>query len=256
MDILGKKIIISASVVALALLSSAPAFAVTSTSSANAKNVRVDLRVTNLKEKADREIDRRITSLNNITNKINAMKKLSVSDKQSFSLQIQTEITNLTTLKTKIDADTDLPTLKTDVQSIVKSYRVYALFIPKLGIIIAADRMGETADNLDKLAGKLQTKIQDAQASGKNVSSLQTLLADMQKQTADARTQYSAASSEVMTLTPEGYPGNKSTLQDARSKLKTAHTDLKKAGQDARKIINELKGPKDTPKATSSANIP
>src|ERR1035437_2225976 len=85
--------------------------------------------VQNLKSRADSEITRRISSLTELISKINTLKKLSVTDKSSFVSKLQTEINSLNTLKTKIDADTDLVTLRTDVASIIQSYRVYALFL-------------------------------------------------------------------------------------------------------------------------------
>ncbi|MBI3495588.1 hypothetical protein HY065_03105, partial [Candidatus Berkelbacteria bacterium] len=62
-------------------------------------------KMANLKARADKEIDRRITELNIILNKINGFQKLSDSDKSAMTQSVQTEITNLTNLKTKIDAD-------------------------------------------------------------------------------------------------------------------------------------------------------
>src|SRR5579872_6107659 len=87
----------------------------------------VQTRQTNLKTRADNEITRRITALNDLITRINGFTRLTADQKSSFVTQIQTEINTLTSLKTKIDADTDTATLKTDVQSIVAEYRVFAL---------------------------------------------------------------------------------------------------------------------------------
>lgn len=203
-------------------------------------------RITNLKSRADAEIDRRITSLNKLLTRISGMKRLSSAQISAFTSEIQTEITNLTNLKAKIDADTDLATLQTDVKSIVLSYRVYALFMPQLHILAAADRILEYTDKFTAFATKLQSRITQAQSQGKDVSSLQAALTDMEAKIADAKTQANNAIAEVTPLTPDGYPGNKSTLLDARSKIKAALTDLQGARQDAMTIINGLKGLKGT----------
>jgi hypothetical protein len=58
-----------------------------------------------------------------------------------------------------------------------------------------------------------------------------------------------------MPLTAQGYPGNKSVLEDARTKIKAVVIDLKAAYKDALQIRQELKGLKvTTPEASESAH--
>lgn len=181
------------------------------------------------------------TILNTALAQINVATKLSASDKSNFSSQIQADITSLTSLKAKIDADTDLTTIKADAQSIFTSFRVYAVFLPQVHELAAVDRMGVTADNLATIVTKLQARIQTAQSQGKDVSQLNTLLADMQAKIADARVQYAAVEAEISPLTPASYPGSKATFADARSKIKIGTTDLKAAFSDAKQIVAGLK---------------
>src|SRR5260370_39951459 len=88
-------------------------------------------KIVNLKERAGKEIDRRVASLMKLIDRVNAIKRLSTTQKSTFTAEIQVQITNLNNLKAKIAADTDLPTLRIDVQSIVQSYTIYALFMPQ-----------------------------------------------------------------------------------------------------------------------------
>lgn len=209
--------------------------------------------IANLKQRADAEIIRRVTSLTELITKINALKKLSATDKSDLTAKLQTEIDSLNALKIKIDSDTDFPTLKTDVQSIIQSYRIYALFFPEIRILIAADAMSTTAGNLTTLSTKLQTLIAASGATGDTLTSLQSLLADMQAKIKDANDLYQAVKTELLALTPQGYPGNRTTLMDARTKLRTAATDLKAARDDAKQIVKILRSLKKTFKATGSA---
>lgn len=208
---------------------------------------RLDAQSTDLKSRGDEELTRRITALNGLIIKINGFKKLSDSQKSTFTSNVQTEITTLTTLKTKIDGDTDVTTLKTDVQSIVTSYRVFALYMPQINILTAADRILTTTDTLTALVSKLQTRITEAQTKGKNVTLLTASLTDMQNKIADAKTQAQNAINSVTPLTPAGYPGNKTTLIAARGMITAALTDLEGknggigAKQDAQSIIQGLK---------------
>lgn len=222
---------------AFAQVSTAPQ---TSTSQTALGNNQV-AKIANIKSRADTEIDKRLASLNAAATRINAAKKLTTADKSNFSAQIQTDISNLTTLKTKIDADTDLATLRTDAKTIFADFRVYAVFLPQIHLLSAVDTMGVTADNLTAIATKLQTRIQTDQGKGKDVSQLQAWLADMQSKIADAKSLYIAVEAEVSPLTPAGYPGATATLKDARTKIKTGAADLRAAWQDARQIVGALK---------------
>lgn len=211
-----------------------------------------DARLAAIKTRADSEIEKRLTSLQAAQTKITAATKLSSQDKTTFSTEIQKDITDLTTLKAKIDADTDLTTLKADAKTIFTDFRVYAVFLPQVHELAAVDAMGVTADNLTTLSAKLQTRIQEASSAGNNVTQIQTWLTDMNAKIADAKTQYAAVETEIASLTPASYPAT-STLQDARSKIKTGSQDLKAAFNDAKQIINALKGMKGTKTSTPSA---
>jgi hypothetical protein len=196
---------------------------------------------TNLRERATKEIERRITSLNGLIAKINAFKKLTESQKSAMVSQIQTEITNLTNLKAKILADVDDATLKTDVQSIVKGFRIYAFFVPKIHVLAAADALDNTAEKMSSLSGKLETRIAEAKAKGLNTATLDILLTNLKAKISDAKLQAQTTRDLVISLTPDGYPNNKTILQSARTKLVAGHKDLQLARQDAMNIIIELK---------------
>src|SRR5437660_525656 len=75
-----------------------------------------------LQQRAEQELSRRLTSLQNLLTHINNVKRLSPAQKTNLTSQVQQEIDSLKALQTKIQSDTDNVTLKTDVQSIVKSY--------------------------------------------------------------------------------------------------------------------------------------
>ncbi len=208
------------------------------------KEQKLQDRVENLKSRAIREIDRRIASLNKLLDRLNEIKKLSPDQRTSIKTQVESQITSLESLKGKIQQDTDLQTLITDVKSIVTSYRIYLLFIPKTHILAAADRITATADKIGTFSAKLQTRIDEAKSKGNDVSALQALLVDIQAKTADAKVQAQNAVNAVTPLTPEGYPGNKPTLQSARTMLQTGRKDLITAREDIQKILQGLRATK------------
>lgn len=203
-------------------------------------------RIQLIKTRAGEEIDRRITALNTLTTRIGYLKRVSDAVKSSISSTAQTQITELTALKAKIDADTDLATLRTDVKSITASYRIFVLVIPQGHLLAAADRINTIADSLTAIGGKLQTRISDAQSAGHDVSALQTALTDFNAKVADAKTQAAAAISAITGLTPDQgdktkLQANQAALKNARALIKTATQDLDAARKDARTIMQGLK---------------
>jgi len=196
-------------------------------------------RITLIKTKADAEIVRRIASINELITRIRGLKRLTDSDKANLVSMANSMIANLNTLKTKIDGDTDLTTLRADQKSIFDQYRIYMLFMPQLRIMTAADRMAETADLMSQVSVKLQARINGD-------ASLTALLNDANTKISEAKTLYTSAETDVAGLTPDnGDAGkmnsNKEALQDARVDLQKGATDLKAARDDFQKIITSLK---------------
>lgn len=194
----------------------------------------------NLEQRAQEEITRRLKFLNEDLTRISKIQKLTVADKTGLQTEIQTQINDLDTLQTKITADTDITTLRIDVKSIISNYYIFAFFRVKINLLIAADRLSTITDNLDTIYTKLQTRINQEQAAGTDVTVLNSLLSDMHTQIASAKTEYQLIESELLPLNAQGYPGNKSTLTDARAKLNAAATDLKAAYKDAIQMRQQL----------------
>ena len=199
----------------------------------------------NLRERANREIARRINFLTELSQKIDKIKKLSDADKTSLKSQIQTQIDNLNVLKTKINADSDLTTLREDVKSILNGYYIFAYFRVKVSLYVAAGRLSTTADMLNAVYTKLQTRINEAGAQGEDVTELNALLSDMLAKITDAKTQYDATIVLLNTLDAQDFPQNKSSFTQARSKIRLGAADLRTAYQDAVRIrqgLGDIKG--------------
>lgn len=200
-----------------------------------------------MKDRGNKEIDRRVESLTKLLGRISEMKKISETDKAKFSADIQAEITKLANLKAKIDADTDTETLKADIKSIADSYRIYALIMPQIAIRAAADRINHIVDSFTTLSAKLQARITAAQTAGKDVSASVTALAEINTKVAEAKAQAALAISGISSLTPDNgdkakAEANRAALVAARANIKTASTALKAARASAETIIKATKG--------------
>ena len=213
--------------------------------------------ITKIITRSDNELTRRITNLNQTAIRISAMKNVSATEKSSLEASISTEIANLTTLKTKIDADTDATTLKTDTQSITEDYRVYALVLPQDHIVAATDRIATIVAEMQQLGTKLSARITAAQSAGKSVAGAQIAYTDMQAKLTDASTQSQAALTETQNLTPDKgdatiKASNAAAIKDAVAKIKTATTDLTAARADVKTILEAVKGTGTSGTATST----
>jgi hypothetical protein len=189
----------------------------------------------------DREISRRLTSLSGLASKINAATRLSASDKSTLSSEVSSEQSGLTALKTKLDAEVTLAGAKTDAQSIYGDYRVYALVVPKVQLVKVADDQQVVESKLTDLALKLQTRLSATKSSGKDVTSLQAQLTDMQTKTQAAAALSSSIEAKVIGLQPSDYNSNHAVLIGDRDQLQTAHADNQAAASDAKAIIAGLK---------------
>ncbi len=217
------------------------------TRSGNITAARANL-ITKAGNAANQEITRRITALNALSTRVNAMVKLSADEKSTISASIQSQITLMNNLQAQITADINsgaTSSLKMDIQSITKSYRIFALILPQGTIEAAVDRILDIAGILSDLSTKLQARI-SAAPSTTNVSGAQGALTDMNAKVADAIAQANAANSEIAPLVPDNgdatiMKSNTAALKDARSKIQAAQKDLTAAQKDANTIAKDLR---------------
>lgn len=220
--------------------------------------MRIQEQMMRMVERANREIDQRITRLNALADRIKGMKKITDTDKTNLANTIQGEITTLTNLKTKIAADTDNETVRTDMQSITKAYRIYALVMPQIAILAAADRATVISDALTVLSQKLADRISAAQTAGNNITSSPSVLSNMNTKIADAKTQVDSARQQVASLVPDNgdqaiFDANKQALKAAHEKIKTARKNLEAGRKNAQTVTKTLKSfAKPSPSGSSS----
>ena len=117
-------------------------------------------RLSNIKTKGDAEINRRLAALGTLSTKISNATKLTSADKSTLLGEVTAEISGLTALKAKLDAETTVSAAAADVQNMVTEYRVYALIVPKIQFVRMADNQQVVQSKLTALATKLQTRIQ------------------------------------------------------------------------------------------------
>jgi len=215
--------------------------ATTPTTKSTASQATAQQHLQNIIAKGDQEITRRITSLNAALSQLNATTKLSASDKTALVNEINQEIIGLTALKTKLDAETTVSGAITDAQSIFNDYRVYALLLPKGWLIRVADSQTVNEANLTTLSQKIQTRLDAAKASGKDVTALQNELNDMKNNITSANSASVGIEAKILPLQPSDYNSDHSILNGYKTELQLAHDDLKTALSDAQGVVTGLK---------------
>jgi len=191
--------------------------------------------------RGNNEISRRLTTLNGLSGKITSSTKLTADDQASLSGEVNDEISGLTALKTKLDADTTVADARVDAQSIITGYRVYVFVGPKVGLIKTADDQQIAESKLSALLPKLQSRVDAAKSAGKNVTSMQNGLNDMSTQINNAQAISAGVESSLLGLQPSDFNTDHAVLSGYRDKLKTAQTDVKAAVSDANSVVSALK---------------
>lgn len=192
------------------------------------------------------EIKKREDDLSELLQRISEMKNVSAETKATITASVQKTITDLNTLKSKIESDTDKTELQKDLKSIANSTRVYMLVAPQARIAAAADRIGTVADMITAMNAKLQVRIDAAKTAGKDVTAIAPLQADITAKIADAKTQAAAAIAAIAGLTPDNgdtakLQANQAALKVARTAISAGEKDLNAAQKDIKKITQVLK---------------
>ena len=223
---------------AVAIFAAVPASAASSSSSST--TTANQARLQRIISRGNNEIDRRLDTLNTLSGKIASATKLSSSDASTLNNTVSTDISELTSLKTQLDADTSVSSAVTDAQSIINDYRVYALVVPQVDLVKTADDQQTAEAKLVTFSGNLSTRITAEQQKGVNITALQATLSDLNSKEAAAKSISSAIESSVIGLVPSDYNSNHSVLSGDRDQLKTAQADIAQAVADGKSIIAQL----------------
>jgi hypothetical protein len=203
-------------------------------------------KLANVKVKASAMIDERIAALNTLNIKVQSLPNITAANKAIVNSSVQNEITALSALRTKINADTDLAVAKSDLASIGKNFRTYNLVSPKSHIAAKAGKQFDTLNNLATTSAALKVDIQVASSTGKDVTALNAQLATLNAKLADANVQSNTALSLVAPLQPDNGSStvrtqNQLAITQARTALQIAKDNIQQVRSIATNIINQLK---------------
>ncbi len=206
------------------------------TKAAKAENNKMD----RLRTRAITAIDNRVASLNQVLKRIQADKNLSESDRSSLNAQINEVIKGLTDLKAKIETDTAIEEIRTDAKKIISDYHVYAIFEPKLRLLITINNLQTFSKKAANLVPKIQDLINNLKSQGKDVAILQAALDDIKEQLKDIDSTLAADKEKVAAIDIKSV-ASQQTLTAVRKDLAAVRKDFAKIRLDIAKMRNDFK---------------
>lgn len=232
-----------AAVAALALGTGSSAFAAgksTSGSTSSTSSTSSATRLAAVKSLAGARIQGRLGTLHALSLAVSDSKYLTSSEKSTLGNQINSDLSGLTALATKVSSETTVDAVHTDETAMVDDYRVYALMAPQTHLTEALAAESAADATLQKAYDALKQLL--SQQSGGGTSAQQSELADLAAQISAAQ---SAIGDSVATeLAVQPGPDESAidaALAPVRQAAKSAHGDLEKARDDAKELRASLK---------------
>ncbi len=192
-----------------------------------------------LAQRATSEIDRQISSLQSLTPKVDTLTHLTPAERATVSTQVQTEITNLQTLKSRISGNTEEANVKANIKSILDSHKNFSFYMPQVRLLIAAEAMDALSNRMLEVSKKIEVRLESLDT--KDSAAITPLLENMKAKLNNAKAQSNAITAAVSPLQSTNFPANKATLQSAQTKLKTGMGDIRSALQDLKEILKMLR---------------
>lgn len=196
--------------------------------------------------KSDTAIASRVASLTKLSARIGAFKHLTADEKASLQATVQSSISAMNSLKTKIDGETDLATLKTDYASIAKDYRIYMLVLPSVTDIATTDNALANVTTYQATLTTLQARITAATTATKDTTAIQASHDDAVAKLTNAQSKSQAMVDAVTALKPDMgdkaiAASNKTAIANAKAARKALLADLSAAKKDIASIRSGLK---------------
>ena len=197
--------------------------------------------LTALKARGKALISQRARALNRLDQKLDKS-KLAATDKAPLIAEVATSTASLKALGDKIAADTDAAVAKTDVASIYTTYRIYAVFLPKVNGIMTSLVLQQHANLMSTTTvAKYDIKIAELKATGATTTEVEKLMVDAKAKIAEALAKAKTAQTGFASLLPANYPATNDVIKTNAQLLKDSRNALKAAEKILVKVRTQLK---------------
>ena len=190
----------------------------------------------------DTRIRLRLATLAALKIAVGGATDLTSSDKAALNTVISSDTTGLTTLKTKVDAETTVAAVKADGRTMIVGYRVYMLVVPKVRFNIASDKETTNIARLKTAHDQLAALATQLSGKGKDTAAAQAKIDDMASKLSAATAALGNQAEALLTVTPSPDPAAmKAAVTPVRAAVKGARGDIKDALADAKAARDALK---------------
>jgi hypothetical protein len=216
------------------------AFADTSTTSPTAPTPGAG-RLALIQQRAQVAIATRLSALHVALTAVNTNPSITASDKTTLTTTLNGDLTGLSTLGQKIQADTTASQALADYQTIFSGYRVFALALPKVRYAAACDDV--TAGVLPRLndANARLSALLAGPDQSKDLPPVQAAMQDLATQLKNIATSTTGLSASVLALTPAEWNANHAILAGPRQTLEGVRADVHAARQDVITAVTAIK---------------
>jgi hypothetical protein len=198
--------------------------------------------VSDLKTAVSNRIDLRLTALSRDLADIGAAKNLADGHKATLSTVVNNDVTGLTALKAKVAGESTVAALHDDATSMVNDYRVYTLAGPQVRLTIAGDLESVAIGKAQQAHDKLAQLVANAKAGGKDTTTAEADLADMQASIDSATGHLNGQVDTLLAVKPgPDLTSIKNSVDATRGALGTTRTDLRNAGAKGKAVLAFLK---------------
>ncbi len=180
----------------------------------------------------------RTSTLSTVTGAVGSDPTLTPSDRTTIDGILSPTTAGIAALAQKVPGDTTCAAVAADRQTMVQTYRVFAVVAPQTHLTMAADRAAMIESEIAAGEPKMQAAIIAAQAAGKNVSTADTAYADVQAKLAAAQSSTAGVASTALSQTPASFPGSSAVFVNLRSDIQSAVADFQAVRSDLQTIIS------------------
>jgi len=198
--------------------------------------------VEGLKASCAKQITRRVADLDRLAARVaERAGTLTPAHVASIGVIITEAKAGLAKLQTDIDAATTVEALKPLCRRIVTDFRIYALRIPQVNLVLAADAIDAKKTKFDALGEKLAKAIADGKAQD-NAAELDALLVEFNAHVSAMVAAANGVADKVLVLTPDDYNKDPKVLKPFVASMRESRNEGKRASKTARAILELLEG--------------
>lgn len=191
--------------------------------------------VADLNLKAVKELNRRLTILNNLMTKTNLSVKLSNSQEESVKKEVQSQINVQTKMKEELNRADDLASVQEIVEKIEESHDSFYILITKVGLILLSDVILDTTSQIATISGVIDAKFSSLKSPTPEVKNLSKNYTDTKLKLSNNQKSVESIQNNLLRASVKA---TRATLSDNQKTLQTAILNLKESFETIKGILS------------------